>query len=166
MDKQKPTINLADLPLIDRGNGNEFKSKISSFGKLIGSKGIGVAYNIVEPGQKAFPFHVHHRIHELFVILRGEGTYRFGDEEYPVKTGDVCAAPAGGPDVAHQLINTGSSLLQYLAISTKADTEVVEYPDSGKFAVFSAGELLTREKHFFSFIGRPGSSVDYYDGEQ
>ena len=133
----KPVINLDDIELREFGDGDHFVAKIGSFGDMIGSEGIGCMLHVVAPGNKAFPFHNHHQIHELFVITEGEGEYRFGDHVYPVRKGDVCAAPTGGPEVAHQLRNTGSTELRYLGISTKADTEVVEYPDSQKFATMS-----------------------------
>lgn len=160
----KPVVNLADLPMRAAGNGAGFKAQISSFGPHIGSIGMGVMLHVVEPGDKAFPFHNHHQIHELFVILEGEGTYRFGKERYPVKAGDVCAAPTGGPEHAHQIINTGKTVLKYLGVSTMTDTEVVEYPDSGKFGVTSRFDWSTMSggvRH----LGRPGTSLGYFDGE-
>jgi uncharacterized cupin superfamily protein len=161
----KPVINIADIPLRDTGNGKSFEAKVGSFARQIGSTGIGCMLHVVEPGKKAFPYHVHHQIHELFVILEGEGTYRFGKESYPINAGDVCAAPTGGPDNAHQIINTGKTQLKYLGISTMADTEVVEYPDSGKFGVTSRFDWSTMSggvRH----LGRPGTSLDYFDGEE
>ena len=166
MTERKPVINLADVPLRDGGNGTSFKAKIGSVGKSIGSTGIGAMLHVVEPGQKAFPFHVHHQIHELFVILEGEGTYRFGKERYPIKAGDVCAAPTGGPELAHQIINTGTQPLKYLGISTMAGTEVAEYPDSGKFAVFSRFDFSNPKAGGIRFIGRPDISLDYFEGEE
>jgi uncharacterized cupin superfamily protein len=145
-EKVKPVLNIADVPLRDGGNGKTFKAKIGSFGHLIGSKGIGVMMTVVEPGEKAFPFHVHHVKAELFVILEGEGTYRFGDERYPIKAGDVCAAPAGGPDAS--------------------DTEVVEYPDSGKFAALSRFNWSNPAAGGIRYIGRKENSLDYFDGEE
>ena len=112
----KPVINIDDVKMRETGNGAGFAAKVASFGPQIGSTGMGVMLHVVEPGKKAFPFHVHHQIHELFVILEGEGTYRFGDREYPVRAGDVCAAPTGGAENAHQLINTGKETLKYLGI--------------------------------------------------
>jgi uncharacterized cupin superfamily protein len=161
----KPVINFADIALRDTGNGKGFEAKVGSFARQIGSTGIGVMLHVVEPGKKAFPYHVHHQIHELFVILEGEGTYRFGKETYPIKAGDVCAAPTGGPDNAHQIINNGKAVLKYLGISTMTDTEVVEYPDSGKFGVSSRFDWSTMSggvRH----LGRPGTSLDYFDGEE
>ena len=88
---------------------------------------------IVPPGKKAFPFHVHHNKHELFVILEGTGVYRFGAETYPIKAGDILAAPAGkGAEMAHQIVNTGTSELKYLGISDQSTTDVMEYPDFGQ----------------------------------
>jgi hypothetical protein len=41
---------------------------------------------------------------------------------------------------------------------------VVEYPDSGKFAVTSRFDWATG-KGGVRHIARPGASLDYYDGE-
>ena len=73
--------------------------------------------------------------------------------------GDVLGAPRGGPEFAHQL-NTGSETLKYLAISSKADTDVCEYPDSGKLGV---GSKLPNGR--FRFTGRVADMRDYWDGE-
>jgi uncharacterized cupin superfamily protein len=164
--KTKPILNLAEVPLRDGGNGKAFKAKVGSFGKQIGSKGIGVMLHVVEPGEKAFPFHVHHQIDELFVILEGEGTYRFGDDRFPIKSGDVCAAPTGGPENAHQILNTGKTTLKYLGISTMTDTEVVEYPDSRKFAVASRFDWSNPTAGGIRYVGRTGNSLNYFDGEE
>lgn len=162
----KPVINIADVALRDGGNGKAFKAKIGSFGQQIGSTGIGAMLTVVEPGEKAFPFHVHHRNHELFVILEGEGIYRFGDERFAIKAGDVCAAPAGGPEKAHQIVNTGATTLKYLGISTKEDTEVVEYPDSKKFAVISRFDWANPAAGGIRYVGRKENSLDYFEGEE
>lgn len=164
-DPVKPVINVADVPLRDFGHGDDFAAQIGSFGNTIGSTGIGCMLHVVEPGKKAFPFHNHHAIHELFVILEGEGTYRFGQETYPIKAGDVLAAPTGGPEVAHQIINTGRKVMKYLGVSTSADTEAVEYPDSEKFAVMSRFDWNDPAAGGIRYVGRKGASLDYWDGE-
>lgn len=164
-ESRKPVINIADVELRDTGNGEGFAAKVASFGRQIGSTGIGVMLHVVEPGKKAFPFHAHHRIHELFVVLEGEGEYRFGGERYPVREGDVLAAPTGGPEHAHQIINTGSRTLRYLGVSTMADTEVVEYPDSGKFGVTSRFDWSTMSGGIRHLARKDGGSLGYYDGE-
>lgn len=166
-DAPRPVINLADVPLREQAHGDTFQAKLGSFGRQIGSTGIGANLHVVEPGKRAYPFHNHHGIAEMFIILEGEGTYRFGKETYPVKAGDVCAAPSGGPETAHQMINSGTTPLRYLGISAVENgnsSQVVEYPDSGKFGVTSRFDWATG-KGGIRFLGRAESSVDYWDGE-
>lgn len=157
----KPVINIADLKLREVGDGAGFQAKVASFAGEIGSRGLDCMLHVVEPGKKAFPRHSHHREHELFVILEGEGTYRFGDASFPIRAGDVCAGPIGGPETAHHIVNTGSRTLKYLGIGTVADTEVCEYPDSGKVAVMSSA-AGNRMRHIF---GKDDKSRGYHDGE-
>jgi uncharacterized cupin superfamily protein len=91
---------------------------------------------------------------------------RFGAEQYPVRSGDVIVCPAGGADNAHQLINNSAGDLRYLSISSMGQPEVAEYPDSGKFGVYSvtaAGAAPSQRR--LVFLGRTASAVDYFDGE-
>jgi len=160
--KSAPAVNVGELQLDHWQQGSFFAGSDTSFGALLGLKDIGISYNEVPPGKSGCPFHNHHVEEELFVILDGEGDYRFGDQRILVSKGDVLGAPTGGPETAHQLINTGPAVLIYLAISTKAQTEIVEYPDSGKFLAktYRGGEAA------FRVIGRAASvDVDYWDGE-
>jgi len=163
----QPIKNIHDtkgLPLSPEGGSDRFGATVAPMGREIGLTGLGCMYTQVEPGKRAFPYHNHLGADEMFVILEGTGTYRFGEREYPIKPGDVCGAPKGGPEVAHQIINTGTVTLKYLGISTMVDPEVVQYPDSGKFAA-----IATRGQEFMSahlkVIGREGESLDYWDGE-
>ncbi|MGJ8669081.1 MAG: cupin domain-containing protein [Oceanococcus sp.] len=129
----------------------------------VGLTQIGAAYCVVPAGKSACPFHVHHVEDEMFVVLEGSGVYRFGDAKHPIKPGDILGAPRGGPEFAHKITNTGSVPLKYLAISTKADSEICEYPDSGKFLV-SSQRSLGRDKAL-RFIGRAADSCDYWEDE-
>lgn len=157
-----PLVSLGDLPLQDWQQGEFYRCADSSFGKMLGLKGLGISYNEVPAGKSGCPFHNHHQEEELFVILEGEGTYRFGDQKHPFKAGDVLGAPNGGQETAHQIINTGANLLKYLAIANNHDTEVCGYPDSGKFQVTSCTSENKRLRH----CGREGENhIDYWDGE-
>jgi uncharacterized cupin superfamily protein len=163
----KPVINIADAPLMNGGNGKQFASKLSRLGPLIGASKLGCMLHIVAAGEKAFPRHAHHVNEEMFNIVSGEGTYRLGEETYPVKAGDLLSAPAGDVSTAHQIVNTGAGELRYLAFSTKLDPDVVEYPDSNKFAVAS---LVPPDKGLMAakllYIGRRETSLGYFDGEE
>jgi uncharacterized cupin superfamily protein len=62
--------------------------------------------------------------------------------------------------VAHQIINTGTGPMRYLAVSTRADLDVCEYPDSGKVVSDQPGRPGMRA------MFRGGGDADYYDGEE
>ena len=162
----RPIVNIADVPLRDGGNGKQFAAKLGRIGGLIGSQKLGCQLHVVAVGQKAFPRHAHHVNEEMFFILMGEGTYRVGEETYPIREGDVISAPPGDATTAHQIVNTGAGELRYLAFSTRLDPDVVEYPDSKKFAVAS---MVPPDKGLASaklmYIGRRETSLDYFDGE-
>ena len=161
-----PVKNLADVELADWQHGEKYSARIGSFAKTLGLEKLACMLMVVPPGKSAFPFHVHHANDEMFVILQGSGEYRFGDKTYPVKTGDVVSAPAGGPELAHQLTNTGSEEMRYLGISTTVWPEAIDYPDSKKFAVLSRPHPSgDRAKAGLRFIGRREMMINYWDGE-
>ncbi len=98
----------------------------------------------------------------MFLILQGEGELRFGDERFPIRKHDVIACLPGGPDVAHQIINTGTTTMRYLALSTLVDVETCEYPDSQEILV-AAGQ---RGERSLRKMFRAENTVDYYDRER
>jgi uncharacterized cupin superfamily protein len=155
-------VNIADVPLSDHGHGEAFAARHGAIGPLIGARQLGRRVVVVPPGKKGWPYHAHHANEEMFVILEGAGTLRLGGADHPVKAGDVIACPAGGPETAHQIVNTGDAELRYLAISTMRSPELVEYPDSGKFQVVSAPSGGDRR---LRYIGRAEGTLGYWDGE-
>ena len=162
----KPVINIDDIPTMELGHGDTFSARLGRIGPAIGAEKLGCMLTIVAPGKRAFPFHAHHATEEMFVILAGTGDYRFGTQTHAIRAGDVLCAPCGGAEVAHQIINTGDAPLKYLSLSTKADPEVVEYPDSDKFLVFSQlDETGIPQNAKICFIGRLDAQLDYWDGE-
>lgn len=159
---ENPVLNIADVPMMDRGHGEAFAVKWGRVGPQLGLAALGCAVHVVTPGKKAFPFHRHHVMDELFYILSGEGQYRWGDKTFAIKAGDLVGAPAGTE--AHQIINTGSGDLRYLGISSAAAAEVVDYPDSGKIGVMAGvknGDFMSAT---YRGMGRM-TAADYWDGE-
>jgi uncharacterized cupin superfamily protein len=161
-DVAKPVLNIADVPLVERGHGDRFAVKLGRMGPHIGSTGLGCALHVVPPGKRAFPLHRHHVIEELFYVVSGSGEYRWGDETFAVRPGDVIGAPAGTK--AHQLVNTGSEDLRYLAISTLGSVDVCDYPESGKMAVAAGIKNADFTTATYTGIGRI-QPADYWDGE-
>ena len=121
---------------------------------------LGASFDILQPGKRGCPYHLHHAQEEMFVILEGSGTLRVAGEMLPIRTGDVIFIPAG-PEYPHHIINTGDVPLKYLSISTMEQPEICEYPDSGKF--LAEGSLQSQMPS--EVIDRKGQSKDYWDGE-
>ncbi len=116
---------------------------------------LGAGYDVLAPGKRSCPYHLHHAQEEMFVILEGQGTLRVAGERVPVRAGDVVFIPPG-PEYPHQFINTSDAPMRYLSISTQERPELCEYPDSGKVAGYVRGLRI---------IQRPGEALDYWDGE-
>jgi uncharacterized cupin superfamily protein len=131
----------------------------------IGAKLLGYNITAVPPGMRAFPKHNHMVNEEMFFVLEGSGELHIGDATHPVRAGDIIACPPGGPETAHQLVNTGASELKYLAVSTLLSPEVCQYPDSDKFAVSVSGEGAKPGQWRFRHVGRADDAHDYWEGE-
>lgn len=157
----KPFVNLDDVEFTDIEDNGYYTSKRAQFSAGIGARKLG--YNLTElpPGKAQCPFHSHRAEEEMFLILEGEGELRFGDQRYRIRRNDVIACPTGGPDVAHQIINTGGKTLRYLALSNLADIEVCEYPDSSKVGIHADEPGKAGLHKMF----RGEATVQYYDRE-
>lgn len=169
----KPVINLDEVEIGDRpqrfqptGKAAErFGSKMGAIGTRIGARLLGYNITVVAPGKRAYPLHNHHANEEMFFILAGSGELRVGAEAWSIRAGDFIANPPGGPELAHQIINTGSEELRYLAVSTMITPETVEYPDSNKIATYSRQTAPDGSPRMAVHIGNAGASVDYWEGE-
>lgn len=158
----RPILNLQDVVFDDIEDNGVFTSRRATISDHIGAKKLGYNLTVLPPGKVQCPFHSHHAEEEMFFILDGEGELRFGEARYVLKKDDVIACPCGGAAVAHQIINTGTVDLRYLAVSTVAEIEVCEYPDSGKMSVVVGPRGDRNVRKMF----RAEADVDYYDGEK
>lgn len=161
-----PVVRLSDLALSRQAQGTTFDCMMAAIAAPRGARRLGARLVEVPANKRAWPFHCHHANDELFVILAGDGVVRFGARDWPVRAGDVVVCPAGGPETAHQLIAGAGGPLRYIAVSTMHEPDVMEYPDSGKVAVF-AGAAPGGDKRARRFAAsyRLASAVDYWDGE-
>lgn len=159
---KKPIINLDELENFEESSEGKYAEKYAAVSNHIGAKKLGYSLSIVPPGKRVCPFHNHHVNEEMFLILEGEGTLRFGDKEFPVKKNDVIACPPGGREVAHQIINTSDKELKYFCLSTNEEVDICEYPDSNKVMAM-AGE---QGKRSFRYIVKANQEVDYLEGER
>lgn len=163
-----PILNIADAQYLDfadlsRQYGSElpadrYGGRMAPIGRMLGAQKLGYNLTVIEPGKRVSPFHSHRANEEMFFIVEGTGEVRIGEARHPIGAGDVISCPAGGPETAHQIINTGSQELKVLAVSTMTAQELCHYPDSGKFGVLDHG-------NGFAYIGRAEGSLDYWEGE-
>jgi len=159
---KKPIMNLDEVEFDDIEDNGLFTSRRAQISDHIGARKLGYNLTVLPPGKAQCPFHNHHGEEEMFFILEGEGELRFGAERFPIRQHDVICCPTGGPEVAHQIINTGSTTMRYLALSNLCEIETCEYPDSQKILVVT-GERGNRglRKMF-----RTENTVEYYDREK
>lgn len=169
-----PILNLADVELTPRpaafaatgSAATVFDARVGQVASRLGAQKLGYNITAVPAGKAAFPFHCHRVNEEMFFVLQGAGEVRIGTAIYPIRQGDIIACPSGGPDNAHQIKNTGTEELRYLAVSTKLSPEIAEYPDSGKFAVIAEFPPAPDGKpQGFRFVGRESLNVGYWEGE-
>lgn len=157
----KPILNIDEVEFDDVEEHGRYTSSRGPIGDRIGARKLGYGLTVLPPGKVQCPFHSHHGDEEMFLILEGEGELRFGEDRYPLRTFDVIACPPGGPNVAHQIINTGTTTMRYLALSTRVEVDACEYPDSQKVQIVAgpSGQRVLRK------IFRAEKAVDYYDRE-
>ena len=160
MSNAPPTINLNELTLRQIGKGERFSAKRGRIGTALGMKKIGCGMVVLQPGKRAWPFHEHYGAEEFFIILEGEGSIRFGDDTFPVRSGDCIFTPPG-KGTAHQIVNTSDAELRYLALSSMDDPELCYYPDSGKYGAYSFRDDVEPTR----ILVHESGATDYWDGE-
>ncbi len=152
--------NFDDVPLTRLLREPHYDTHSVHLARGTAARKLGAAVDVLAPGKRGCPYHLHHAQEEMFIIVQGTGTLRVAGEMLPLKAGDVVFIPAG-PEYPHQIINTSQAPLKFLSISTMETPEICEYPDSGKFL---AEGSLDRSASF-GVIQRSGANVDYWDGE-
>ena len=161
MESKKPFINIIKDANYEESDNGPFKESFFPISELIGAKKLAYSTMVLEPGFKACPFHNHHVNEEMFLVLSGSGTLRFGEQTYQIEKDDIIACPPGGQELAHQIINTGSEAMTVLCVSTNEAVDICEYPDSQK-TLSMAGPQGNRS---FRHMARLGEKVDYFEGE-
>ncbi|MCP1476940.1 putative cupin superfamily protein [Pseudomonas sp. EB276 TE3739] len=162
-------VELQSLPeaLAPQGEtAGRYQQQFARIGQQLGAQKLGYRLYALPPGMRGSPFHSHRVNEEMFYVVAGAGEVRLGAERFPIRAGDVIACPPGGPENAHQIINTSAGELRYLAISTQQQPEICEYPDSNKYAVMD-NFAMDAEGNASGFVAvaRQAEGVDYWDGE-
>ncbi len=103
----KPVINVADAETHTDTSGEYFGYSMTELASALGAKTIGANLTRVPPGKAAFPFHHHYGNEEHFFVISGSGVLRTNDDTHDIREHDYIVNLPGGPNLAHQLINTG-----------------------------------------------------------
>ncbi len=151
--------NIDELTLESFERGEKFAGAGTRVGALLGAKDLGYSYDVVPPGKRSCPFHSHRAEEEMFFILKGAGTLRYGTESRKIRAGDFICCPTGGEETAHQIVNDSDTDLAYISVSTMMPAEVCEYPDSKKIGSYGVG--APRLRHLTDV----SANVDYWKGE-
>lgn len=147
--------NFNDVPLERQLRDPLYDTRCARLSAGTAAMKLGAGIDVLAPGRRGCPYHLHHAQEEMFVVLEGQGTLRVAGEELPIRAGDVIFIPPG-KEYPHQIVNSSDAPLKFLSISTQEKPEVCEYPDSGKVVAWGPGVDL---------LGRPATNVDYWDGE-
>jgi uncharacterized cupin superfamily protein len=153
--------NFNDAPLEREAREPLYDGRGARLARGTAALKLGASVDVLEPGKRGCPYHLHHAQEEMFIVIEGHGTMRVAGEMLAVKAGDVVFMPPG-PAYPHQMINTSDAPLKYLSISTKDQPEVVEYPDSGK--VLTSARVAGND-FGFARMSRLDTDLDYWDNE-
>lgn len=140
-----------------------FSWKRRMIARQLGGRDLGASLYELEPGNRLFPYHLHHGQEEMLIVVEGAPTLRTPEGERELVEGDVALFPTG-PDGAHQVANNTDAPARVLMISTMKSPEVVEYPDSDKVGAVAVPPGGTREDAFVAFFPKQ-AEVGYFDGE-
>ncbi|HYY04296.1 MAG TPA: cupin domain-containing protein [Gaiellaceae bacterium] len=124
---------------------------------------LGMSVYELLPGQTQCPYHFHHGNEEAILVLRGRPTLRTPNGEEELAAGDVVHFPRGAAG-AHQVVNRTDEPARYVVADSKVSPEVVEYPDSGKFAAMARTESQRGQPIWT--VHSLDEEVDFFDGEQ
>jgi uncharacterized cupin superfamily protein len=89
---------------------------------------------------------------------------RHAGEEFPIRTGDFICSPAD-PQQPHQIVNTSDEELRYIALGNQSATDIMLYPDSGKYGAWHGDPANPADPDNFRVFARRDTAVDYWDGE-
>lgn len=88
-------------------------------GQAVGATGSELSFQTLVPGQDSGFLHTHKTHEELYIIMRGHGTYQVDGEQFAVSEGTIVRV---SPDGRRALKNTGTENLTMLCIQYRADS--------------------------------------------
>ena len=118
--------------------------------------GLGSSIWEIHPGGDYWR-HFHHGSDELLIVLRGTPTVSTPEGTRRLNEGDVLPLPRGSKG-DRTIANDTAEVVRLLIVSTNADPEVAEYPDSGKVGIWT-------QRDGYQSMVKSEPHLDYWDGE-
>ena len=94
-----------------------WRSKDGWVGARLYAELLGGSLYELEPGDRLWPYHLHHANEEWLIVVRGEPTLRTSAGEQQLVEGDVVVFPRG-KDGAHQVSNRTDTPIRVLMLSS------------------------------------------------
>jgi uncharacterized cupin superfamily protein len=136
-----------------------FRARRARVGRQLGTERIGLSLWELPPGEAAYPYHFHLAEEEVLVVLEGRPALRTPAGWQRLERGEIVRFPAGESG-GHQLANDTDLPVQFIAISTHGQPDIVLYPDEGKVGPAERRPDGSGFKAFF----RLEDSVGYNEG--
>jgi uncharacterized cupin superfamily protein len=141
-----------------------FTWKRLRLGRRLGAEKLGASVFELPPGQRSFPYHLHHANEELLIVLEGSVSVRGKDGERTLARGESALFPIGD-DGAHQVINRSEQHARFLVLSTMVEPDITEFPDTGKVGLFAGAPPGGSAPRTLQAFLRRDAEVDYFEGE-
>ncbi|WP_106744861.1 cupin domain-containing protein [Yoonia maritima] len=116
----------------------------------------GAFTETLPPGSKSSLRHWHQTEDEMIYMLSGTVTVHEGDSTGTLTPGDAATFKAGEQN-GHYLENNGTADATYLVIGTRAESDVITYPDHDRVLRF---DRKTGERRYETLDGSAAKSPD------
>ncbi len=120
-NKHYTAINIGDLrdiksySLIHPKLGTEIKGKVflKEHTKATGTE---ISFTTIPPHSELGYFHIHSKVEETYIILKGKGYYQVDEDVFPIEEGSVIRV---APEGSRSLCNTSDDDMVYICIQAK-----------------------------------------------
>jgi mannose-6-phosphate isomerase-like protein (cupin superfamily) len=98
--------------------GTEIKGKVFANAPTHAT-GTEISFTTIPPKSELGYFHIHDKVEETYIILKGAGFYQVDDDCFPIQEGSIVRV---APDGVRSLCNTSEEDMVYLCIQSKINS--------------------------------------------
>jgi mannose-6-phosphate isomerase-like protein (cupin superfamily) len=99
------------------------------------STGTEISFTIIPPKSELGYFHIHNKVEETYIILKGSGYYQVDDDCFPIQEGSVIRV---APEGVRSLCNTSDENMMYICIQAKQNSLEEYTTEDGKRIAFTS----------------------------